>query len=240
VIEAEAVTVGVELQRILPGASYRAVETGPTGTSFFDVAAGRRFSVPLPGTFQAANGALAAAVVRATVGGDAISDDVIQQGFDNTRFPGRLELVQDEPTVVLDGAHNPQKIAGLVENLDLLFPDRRLIAVFGVLEAKNFSEMLDTLAPRLSALVATVPLVFAKPPVSAGLLAERARVHTSIPVVEAHEQPRAALQRALALAQPGDVVLVTGSLYLVGNVREHWFSTADILNQGTMWPRRSS
>lgn len=240
VIEAEAGALGVELQRVLPDLSYRDVETGPTGTSYFDVGAGRRFSVPLPGTFQAANGALAAAIARSLPDGEPIGDDVIQRGFDATRFPGRMEIVQAAPTVILDGAHNPQKIAGLAGNLDLLFPGRRLIAVFGVLESKNYAEMLDALAPRLSALVATAPKVFAKPPVSAAQIAERARRHPSITTVDAHDEPLTALEQALALAEPEDVVLVTGSLYLVGNVREYWYPTAAILEQATMWPATSS
>ena len=233
VIQDEAHAVGVELQTIQFDDSYREVRTGPRGTTFIDTASGGTFSVPLPGTFQAANGALAAAIARALPEG-AIEDAVIQRGFDATRFPGRMEIVQSDPLVLLDGAHNPQKIAGLAKNLALLFPERRIIGVFGVLESKNHVEMLGELTPYLSALVATAPKVYAKPPVSAAQVAEEARGR--LEVVEAFDEPLEALQRALELAGPSDVVLVTGSLYLIGNVREHWYPTGKILAQGTMWP----
>jgi dihydrofolate synthase/folylpolyglutamate synthase len=233
VIQDEARAVGVDLQAIQLGEFYRDVTTGPRGTTFLDAASGRTFTVPLPGTFQAANGVLAAAVARSLPEG-SVADDIIQRGFDATRFPGRMEIVQANPLVLLDGAHNPQKIAGLAENLALLFPGRRIIGVFGVLESKSYVEMLAELTPHLSALVATAPKVYAKPPVSAGQVAEEAR--NRLGVVEEFDEPLEALQRALELAGPNDIVLVTGSLYLIGNVREHWYPTGRILAQGTMWP----
>jgi dihydrofolate synthase/folylpolyglutamate synthase len=234
VIQDEARAIGVGLQSILPGKSYLDVRTGPHGTTFFDPTSGRTYSVPLPGTFQAANGALAVAIARALPGG-AIADDIIQQGFDATRFPGRMEIVQERPLVLLDGAHNPQKIAGLAENLALLFPERRIVGVFGVLESKSYVEMLAELMPRLDALVATAPKVYAKPPVSAAQVAEQARRHVG--AVEVRGEPLEAIQRALEIAGSDDVVLVTGSLYLIGNVRENWYPTGKILAQGTMWPK---
>lgn len=232
VIEDEARSLNVNLVRIAEGESFSDVQTDYAGTSFLDRKSGRTFHTGLVGTFQGANGATAAAVARALPNGP-IDDDTIAAGLAKAGFPGRMEVVQQSPLVMLDGAHNPQKIAGLSTNIDLLFPERRIILVFGVLESKRFEEMMQILAPRVSALVTTDPQVYAKPPVSAAEIAERA---SGIATVKTEPDPLDALQKALDLAGQDDVVLVTGSLYLVGNVREHWYPTEQILIQGTVWP----
>src|SRR5207247_1965437 len=145
------------------------------------------------------------------------------------RFPGRLEVVQQTPLVVLDGAHNPDKVAALARDLDQLFPGRRVVLVFGVLESKSYAEMFNLLAPRVSALVATAPRVLAKPPVGAAEIAALALPSANAVLTE--PDPLRAVAAALRLAAPEDLVLVTGSLYLVGNVRERWYPSAAILQQ---------
>ena len=232
VIEEEAQLVGTDLQVIRAGEHYRDVTTDASGTSFLDVTSGTRFQVSLVGTFQAANAALAVAIARA-LKSERITDDTIAAGLKATRFPGRLEVVQNETLVILDGAHNPDKIAGMAENLGMLTGDRRVILVFGVLESKNYADMWPALEPHVATLVATAPKVLAKPPVSAAEIAELAG--EKIPV-HVEDDPLDAIRTALDIASPEDAVLVTGSLYLVGNIREHWYPTEAILKQGTSWP----
>lgn len=232
-IENEARSLGIKLQKIMPGRSYSAVNTGPFGTSFVDGATGTRFEMQLAGDFQAANGALAVAVVRA-IPGVSVSDETIAAGLRKTRFPGRMEIVQDSPHVLLDGAHNPQKVAGLANNLESLFAGRSITMIFGALESKQHHEMLATLAPYVSRLVATSPQVYAKPatPVEE-IVASAAGV---IGEVDAVPDPLEALEHALRTTPDSGVIVVTGSLYLVGNIREYWYSTASILEQGSIWP----
>lgn len=232
VIEAEARLQGSELRRVRLGIEYDIVESDERGTSFMDTASGRRFRVRLPGTFQAANAATAVAITRA-FDAERVSDDDITTGLDAARFPGRMETVQREPLVLLDGAHNPEKVASLVRNLDALFPDRRRILIFGALESKNYQEMLESLLPRTDILIATAPYVFAKPSTSASEIAALAPANLA---VEAIDDPIAAADRAVELAGPNDLVVITGSLYLVGNVRERWYPSERILEQGTCWP----
>lgn len=233
VIRRVASEVGADLVEIYAGVAYRDVQTRASGTSFVDSATGKRFSTSLPGTFQAANAALALAAVRALPNAE-IPDPALEQGLLRAKFPGRMEVVQERPAVMLDGAHNPQKIEGLCENLGILFPNRRIVLVFGVLESKSFRPMLDAVLPLVSTVIATSPQVYAKPPVSAAEIAEKVRSQAVSVVAE--DDPLAAIDRALSLAGPDDVVLVTGSLYLVGNVRERWYPTPKILSQGTIWP----
>jgi dihydrofolate synthase/folylpolyglutamate synthase len=232
VIEAEAHAVGAPLTYVRPDESYREVVSDWRGTAFTDVASGRRFVTQLPGRFQAANAAMASAICRA-FDPALVSDDAIVAGLAAARFPGRMELVQRSPLVVLDGAHNPEKVSSLVRELEPLFPGRRVVLVFGVLESKSHAEMLAQLLPHVQALVATAPRVLAKPPVSAADVAAQAPDGL---LAQIEPDPLRAVETALQLAGPDDVVLVTGSLYLVGNVRERWDPSAAILEQGTCWP----
>ncbi|MFW6074341.1 MAG: bifunctional folylpolyglutamate synthase/dihydrofolate synthase, partial [Chloroflexota bacterium] len=144
VIEKEAAGLDVDLVKISPGDAFRDIETSWDGTSFFDVPSGQRLEVALPGTFQATNAALAAATVRA-LPEVTVSEEVIGEGLRAARFPGRMEIVQRDPLVLLDGAHNPEKIGGLCDNLTTLVEDARTIVVFGVLESKSYADMLARL-----------------------------------------------------------------------------------------------
>jgi dihydrofolate synthase/folylpolyglutamate synthase len=233
VIVDEARKTGVTLSQLREGHEWRDVVTGPEGTTFIDGRSGVRFSVPLSGDFQAGNAALAIAACRAFAA-DAVDDAALAAGLAATRFPGRLEIVQRGPLVVLDGAHNPEKVGSLVANLGGLFPNRRVIAVVGVLESKSYAEMLALLGPHVDVLIATAPQVFAKPPVSAADLAAAAA--SWVDEVASVPEPPAAVARALDIAGSDDLVLVTGSLYLVGNVRERWHPLEAVLSQGTSWP----
>ncbi len=233
VIEAEARQHDVELRHVRQGIEYDEVESNDHGTSFVDRRSGRRFQVELPGTFQAANAATAIAIARA-FNPARVTNDALSAGLAASRFPGRMETVQRNPLVLLDGAHNPEKVASLVRNLDTLYPDRRRILVFGALESKSYQEMLESLLPGTDTLIATAPKVFAKPSTTAAEIAALAPADMS---VEAIDDPIAATSRAVERAGPNDIVVITGSLYLVGNVRERWFPTEWILEQGTCWPR---
>jgi dihydrofolate synthase/folylpolyglutamate synthase len=232
VIAAEAQARDVELREVREGESFADVVTDRGGTSFTDLQSRRRWHAALAGSFQAVNAATAAAAARA-FDPLRVTDDAIATGLERARFPGRLEVVQHNPLVVLDGAHNPEKVASLVGNLDALFPSRRTILVFGALESKSFGTMLELLAPHVDVLVATAPQVLAKPATSAADIV--ALAPAGMPV-HAFDDPLRAVARALEIARPDDLVLVTGSLYLVGNVRETWYPTASILAQGTCWP----
>ncbi len=232
VIQEEARKTGVELQALSEGTTWTDVSVTAGGTTFTDVASGEQFTVPLIGHFQAANASLAIAICRA-LGRPEITTESIQAGLSATRFPGRMETVQTAPLVVLDGAHNPEKMGGLVSTIRTVTGDRKIILVFGVLESKDYSDMWHLLRPLASHLIATAPHVQAKPSVVAATIAELAG--DDMPA-ESFDDPLDAVRRALELAGPDDAVLVTGSLYLVGNIREHWFPTEQILSQGTLWP----
>jgi len=194
----------------------------------------------LPGRFQATNAATALAAVRALAPrGIAVPDAAIAAGLAAARIPGRIETVQTRPRVILDGAHNPQKIGALCADLPALVGDgARLIVVLGVLEAKDAWQIVGQLAPLASELVLTMPHVLAKPGAPTARLAETVRAAGFAGPLVVEEDAPAAVARALASAAGDEraVVLVTGSLYLVGNVRGRWYPDDAIVLQRTPWP----
>ena len=140
------------------------------------------------------------------------------------RIPGRLEVVAEQPTVVLDGAHNPDKIDALLTALPEYFRYTRLIVVAAFTRRHDVAAMLARLAPVADHIMLTAfeaagdfgPGASVPPEELAALLATLAPRGTS----ETVPDPVAAVGAARAMARADDLVCVTGSLYLVGAVRE--------------------
>jgi dihydrofolate synthase/folylpolyglutamate synthase len=135
----------------------------------------------------------------------------VLEGFAATRWPGRLQWIPGSPSVLLDGAHNAAGAAVLAAHL----AERggpKPVAVFGSMADKDARALLAPLAPYVSAVVTTKPPVLrADDPERLAALARELGLEA-----ETEADPVRALDRACAKAGPGGVVLVTGSLYLVG------------------------
>lgn len=170
----------------------------------------------LRGRHQVVNAACAIGAVEILAGsGFRVDEDSIRQGLATCRWPGRLEVLRENPAVVVDGAHNPAGASALRAALEEDFSRRKLILVFGVLSDKDHRGMLRRLAPLADHVVLTRPReARALPPEVAARFVRG--MGKRVEVVEKSER---ALARALALAGEDDLILVTGSLYLVGEAR---------------------
>jgi len=188
-------------------------------------------TVALPGGFQAANAALAvtAVDVLAAECGFGVTPDMLRTALLEVRFPGRMEIVQREPVVILDGAHNPHKMTALAATLQALYPGRPLIVVIGVLAAKDATAMLAALAPLAPRWIVTQPHVLGKPPLPPAELAAAIRRLTPHAEIETSDRVGTGIARALQLAELDTVVLVTGSLYMLGEARNRWVSPDDLI-----------
>jgi dihydrofolate synthase/folylpolyglutamate synthase len=170
------------------------------------------------GAFQRRNFALAAEAARAYLGG-AVDDTATRAAAASTLVPGRFEVVGRQPDVVLDGAHNPGGMTALAEALD--GPDgflagRRLVACLAVLDDKDATEMLRTLLPLCDTLVATrAQTPRSLPPATLASLCHQLGFAGGLEIVG---EPRAALERARALAGRDGVALATGSIYLIADL----------------------
>jgi dihydrofolate synthase / folylpolyglutamate synthase len=185
--------------------------------------------LPLFGAHQADNAALALGAFAALTGTsmDAMDDDVIRHGLGAVAVPGRLEVVHRDPTVVLDGAHNPHGAAAAATAIGEAFEFRDLVLVVGCLDGKDLEGILGALRD----LAAHVVVTRAPSPRSVGLermhqVASATWDGTGVPV-EAAEDVGTALDLAERLAGDGDGVLVAGSLFVVGAARDRYLPVTD-------------
>ena len=179
-------------------------------------------SIAMLGGHQVRNAALAVAALEAIAHRIDISPGITVEGIGKARWPGRVELVACEPVVILDGAHNTSGARVFSECLGELFADRCIHAVIGIMGDKDASAMLRAMAERITGWVAVTrpPIPRATPEDALKELAEVALGGAQ--GVSAHADPDDAVDAVLARANPGDVVVVWGSLYLVGAVRGRW------------------
>ncbi len=174
-------------------------------------------ALSLTGRHQYRNAAVALAVLE-LLGrqGFALPEAAIREGLARTRWPGRLEQVSRDPRVLLDGAHNPAAALALAQALRARPRNGRLIMVMGVMADKDVDTILARLLPLAQLVIFTKPQYF-----RAAATADLARRAAAFKHLEVIEVPRvaAAVARAQALAGPGDRIVVTGSLYTVGEAK---------------------
>ena len=172
-----------------------------------------RVDADLPAPWQRAN--LALAVVAAErVLQRGLTREEVERGLAAVRNPGRLQVVHGEPTVVLDGAHNPAGARALAEAVPLVLGDVRPVAVIGMMADKDADGILDALAPVISSACVTRAssgrAILPEP--IARMLRERGVDAEVVP------GPARALDAARAEAGPGGAVLVAGSLHLLSDL----------------------
>ncbi|MGQ0601057.1 MAG: bifunctional folylpolyglutamate synthase/dihydrofolate synthase [Anaerolineales bacterium] len=172
------------------------------------------FDIPLLGRHQAENAATAYVALRASV--LSISDDAVRAGFRAVRWPGRFEILQRHPYVIADGAHNRDSAHKLAATLDDYFPGQRIILIFGVSADKDVAGMLEVLVKRAGTVICT-QAVHPRAMEPEQLADEVARAGAMR--VEAVAPVAAALDRALQLASAGDMIVATGSLFVVAEVQ---------------------
>lgn len=183
----------------------------------------------LLGSYQPSNAALAIeTAVALRERGWRISDEAVRQGVADAAWPGRFEIVragEGEPTIVVDGGHNPQGAQALVDSLVDVFPGRKPVFIIGVLEDKDYPVMLETVLPHGSAFVAVAPdnpralpaskLARAIRWTGQDLLGCSACVNPYVARDMAD-----ALAHARELAGPDGLICSFGSLYSVGALKE--------------------
>jgi dihydrofolate synthase/folylpolyglutamate synthase len=190
---------------------YRANESG---FSYYGLGLTLRgLRLGLQGRFQHRNAALALAVIELLEGkGFSISSQSIMNGLEHPRWPGRMHIFSREPLVVLDGAHNPAAIRKLREAVRDAFQYKRLILVLGVMKDKDIQGIVRGIVP-----VADYTF-FTRPEYDRAANPEdlmREAEPLGKPGECVHALPDA-LDRAKRLAGPGDMILVCGSLFTVG------------------------
>jgi dihydrofolate synthase/folylpolyglutamate synthase len=183
---------------------------------------GRRYNAmaypALRGANQLINAAGAIAALEALRDRLPISAQAVRNGLALVDLPGRFQIVQGQPVLVLDVAHNPQSVAALAANLDQMGFFAHTHAVFGVMADKDIPGVLKHMLPLVDAwYLSDLPTARAAAAADVErVLQASAKVPT--PAISRHATPRDALFAALERADPADRIVVFGSFYTVGGV----------------------
>jgi dihydrofolate synthase / folylpolyglutamate synthase len=198
---------------------WRVVESSSAGNWLTFTAWGEHLtdlSVPLPGRHQAANAAVALAVaMQLRQQGWPLQEQHLRQGLATVRWEARLEILGRAPWVVLDAAMTVESARCLRAALEELFPHERLLLVLGMASDKRAADIVATLAPLAhEAIVTRFSISRAYDPQRLADELRRYGVPTQIA-----PDPAAALALAHSHAQPADLICVTGSLLLLGELK---------------------
>lgn len=172
----------------------------------------------LLGVYQLKNLAVAiqAAVVLSRQRGWKLSDDQIRRASLQARWPGRMEIMQQEPLVVLDGAHNLPGVQALKQSLQTYWQDRPIHILAAILDDKLFQPMIDEL---LTIPNAQLTLTNFQNPLHRQVVQPAELVANEARQINYEANWRTALRQLIKQANPRDVVIITGSLYFVSEVR---------------------
>jgi dihydrofolate synthase / folylpolyglutamate synthase len=179
----------------------------------------KNLRVNLPGRHQYRNAALALAVVELLQDqGWPVPEPAVREGLAGARWRGRLERLGQDPRVVLDGAHNPAAARSLAAALKKERLQGQRYLVTGIMADKDGQAILDSLLPLAQTVIFTRPQYFrAAQPEDLARWAEPYHLEVLL-----EPEVSRAVRRAQALAGPHDQVVVTGSLYTVGEALEYF------------------
>ncbi|HUX48026.1 MAG TPA: folylpolyglutamate synthase/dihydrofolate synthase family protein [Dehalococcoidia bacterium] len=176
-------------------------------------------SIPLSGDFQLENAASAVAALEVLgSAGFAISTADIARGLARVKWPGRFHILQEYPTVLVDGAHNVASIKRLVDNIKGYFAHKRIFLVFGTSCDKDIPGIINELVPLSPQVIVTRAAHSRAAPLST-MVAEFSKQGIEL---EIRETVTEAISRALSLADRTDLICVTGSLFVVAEALDYF------------------
>jgi dihydrofolate synthase/folylpolyglutamate synthase len=164
------------------------------------------------GEFQAENAALAFLTLRRTM--PEIPMACFREGFAHTNLPGRMEVRGHAPVIVLDGAHTPLAVTRLLASFRVIFPGEAIL-IFGSVSGKRPREMAAILAAAFTRIIISTPGTFKESDPEE--VAQVFRSYNSATVLE--RDPKRALERAQEESFGRRPILVTGSFYMVAEIR---------------------
>jgi dihydrofolate synthase / folylpolyglutamate synthase len=217
--------------------------TGAIRNPAFDVIAAeaRKLNVPLltvapTGDPVTHNRALAkrAAHSFADILGKGLRAEDLDPGLTSVQLPGRFERIPtDVATVFLDGAHNGDKLGAAVNHALVSHETGKKIAVIGLLGTKASEATVAAVRGRFDHIIATEPIVYGKSACPARETAQLFDSEKTPPIVCSNYHD--AVSNALQMAK-GGTVLICGSFYLCGAVRDRWYPKREVVLQQTSWP----
>lgn len=225
ILEQQCIQRHARLSLIERDFSYSLNEVNDSGSTF-DYMGNKNFQnlrIPLLGAFQVKNATLS---IRACELFDqSLLQKDIQSGLLSTSIFGRMELIQKNPTVILDGAHNDDKIAALVSSIQIIFPDKKVRLLLSLKNDKDYKRILKRILPISSDIVLTTfrmhgdigEIVSHDPEI----LKKEILILDPLKHVGIESSMHKAYTKILGNASENDIILVTGSFYLVGEIKKN-------------------
>lgn len=223
-IRSQCREMGSILYRI--GKDTRVSEDNRGGFNYHGIFSNYRgLKINIRGEYQIKNAALAVGVAELlSKQGYLVDEKAIREGLQEMKWPGRLELVNQNPRVLLDGAHNLAAIEKLRKELEKNFSYRKLFLVIGIMKDKAIRPILKQILPLGNHTILTQPQMDR----SASPLSLLKSARSITDQVEVVEDVKQAVQKARTLAGKDDLICITGSLFTVGEAREVFFSGVEI------------
>ncbi len=183
----------------------------------FDCGSRKKLQLPLLGAHQLKNAAVVLGIIDTLVEkGWHITEENIADGLRDTRWPGRFDIVGRDPLFIIDGGHNPQCFETIIRNIQDYLPEKKIIALTGVLADKDYADMYKPVMPYVQEFVCITPPNPRK--LEADQLA--AFLETAGAKATASGSIEEGVRLALSLAGKDGVVLCFGSLYTIGATRD--------------------
>jgi dihydrofolate synthase/folylpolyglutamate synthase len=177
--------------------------------------------IPLIGSYQLRNAACAiAAIEAAKKAGFKITPEDIHRGLEAVDWPGRFEVMSQKPLIILDGAKDAEAIKALVETVKQIRQERRIISIIGISSDKTHHSMIHTLAEITDKFILTEHRNQNRTARASYL--EKIAIKTGKPT-EIIKPVIEAIKYAKKMTDPEDIILITGSVFLIGEAREYWY-----------------
>ena len=187
-----------------------------------------RLKTTLIGTHQIVNAATAIGIIEALrLRNFDISSDAVRRGIGDTKWEGRLEVLGRSPLVVVDGAHNRASARALADSVRKIFRSRRVILIFGASKDKDVKGMLEELLPIVNSVILTKSKVAGRA-LDPELIEDIALEVPSMCLKARTPGVEEALTKALTDAGKEDMILITGSLFIVGEAKGYYTECMNI------------
>lgn len=181
----------------------------------------KKLHTPLLGRHQADNAAAAIAAVEALkIRAINITEKAIRIGLEKVKWTGRLEIIQTNPKLVLDGAHNPNGIMVMRDALKEIFSYQRLILVLAIFSDKDYPGMIKIIAPDADLIITSQTNNPRATP--SQLIAKEAEKYIEQQKIIITENIPQAINCALSKSKEDDLICITGSLYTVGEAKRYF------------------
>lgn len=193
-----------------------------------------RYTISLKGKHQHYNAILA--IETAHFLGIPIKD--IKEGLKKTRLAARFEVMQQKPLVILDSAHNEQKIKSTISTLKNYLTKNqksKIWIIFSFTKGKNITPIIRLIAPEVDKFIMTRHNHTFRKAIHPNEVLTYIKKFNKHIETEYFLDPHEALKYVLANASPDDIILISGSLYMAGTVRTHWISEKDIIKNRSMF-----